>query len=258
MATIQLLQLPTEVRLKILEQLLLRSEPLTSKSVPCPQCADAVPQVAVYTHLFEHKAQKKTLGLHTEILRTCKSIHGEGTPILYANTAAVKVWLEDSVGPWHQSYSHHELGRFQRISIGLAQYGLRDQAESLKGLHPQLSNLHLTIKSDWNNDNDSGSSNESFFDNIASLLCASKQLKRLYLHFELPSDLPDSDSRRQTANYELIRDRLRPVRGVPLVQITGNLPNAFATQLAASMMKRKPEPEGAKGALGRLQSLRRR
>jgi hypothetical protein len=243
----QLLQLPTEVRLKILELLLFRSEPLTTRPVPCPECVEAVPQVAVYTHLFEHRAQKKTLGLYTEVLRTCKRIRDEGTPILYANTAAAKVWLEDSLGPWVHSYSHNELGRYQRISIGLAQYGLRDQAESLKGLQPRLSNLHLTIKSDWNNDNDVGNSNESFYDNIATLIHSTKQLKRLNLKFELPPDLSDSESERQTAHYELIQDRLRPVRGISFVQVTGNVPEAFATQLAASMMEREPVPKEVKG-----------
>ena len=252
----QLLQLPTEVRLKILEHLLFRSEPLTTRPVPCPQCADVVPQVAVYTHLFEHRAQKKTLGLYTEVLRTCKKIRDEGTPLLYANTAAAKVWLEDSLGPWVHSYSHNERGRYQRISIGLAQYGLRDQAESLKCLRPRLSNLHLTIKSDWNNDNDAGNSNESFYDNIATLLHSTKQLKRLNLQFELPPDLSDPDSERQTAHYELIRDRLWPVRGISLVQVTGNVPEAFATQLAASMMEREPVPEEAKGDMGPLQFSR--
>jgi hypothetical protein len=242
MANTKLLQLPTEIRLKILEELLLRDEPLTSRPVPCPQCADVVPQVAVYTHLFEHKAQKKTLGLYTEILRTCRKIHSEGTPLLYANTAAAKVWLEEASRPWLQAYSHHEPGRFQRISVGLAQYGLRDQAESLNGLPSRLPNIHLTIKSDWNNDNDLGSSHESFYDNIAILLRATKQLKRLYLDFQMPPSLSEADSGRQTAHCDLIQDRLGPVRGISYVQISGNIPDTVAAQLAASMMDTTTPP----------------
>lgn len=121
MARPQLLQLPAEIRLKILELLLGRSDPLTSGPVPCPQCADVVPQVGLDTHLFEHKAQKKTLDLYTAILRTCKQLHNEGTPILYAKSAAAKVWLEDDpMGPWLR----HERGRYQRLSLGPAQYGV--------------------------------------------------------------------------------------------------------------------------------------
>ena len=243
MSTIHLLELPVEIRIKILENLLLRPEPLTASLVPCLQCADVVPQVAVYTHLFEHKAQKKTLGLNTEILRTCRKIHNEGTPILYANTAAAKVWLERPIGP----RSRRGSGKYQKISIGLAQYGLQNQAESLNGLQPRLPYLQLTIKSDWSDDDEIDVFNEHFYDNIATLLRCTRQLRKLYLKFELRTSRSDRDFERQTAHLELIQDRLRRVRGIPLVQVSGNVPEAFATQLAVLMMEGDPALQVASG-----------
>jgi hypothetical protein len=236
MPAIHLLQLPAEIRIKILENLLLKSEPLTPSLVPCLQCADVVPQVAVYTHLFEHKTQKRTLGLYTEILRTCKKIHEEGTPLLYANTVVAKVWLERPIG----RRSRRGSGKYQRLTIGLAQYGLQNQAESLNGLQPQLSNLQMTIKSDWSDDDEMDVFNEAFYDNIATLLRCTRQLKKLYLKFQMRVSRSDRDFERQTAHFELIQDRLRRVRGIPLVQVSGNAPEAFATQLAALMMEGDP------------------
>lgn len=232
----ELLELPTEIRLKVLEQLLFRAEPLIPRPVPCRQCADAVPQVAVYTHLFEHKAQKKTLGLYTEVLRTCHQLHNEGTPILYANTAAIKAWLEDgAMAPWLR----HEPGKYQKLSIGLAQYRLHDQAVALKGLPTRLSNVQLTIKLNFN-DSDIANSYEPFYRNIATLLRTTSTLKRLDIYLIMPPSFPGSHER-QRAHFGLIWDGLRRVRGIPHVQISGNVPQVFAAQLAASMMESECE-----------------
>jgi hypothetical protein len=89
MASSRLLQLPAEIRLRILEHVLFNPEPLIAKPLPCAECAKTVPRVAVYTHYFEHKNQKKTLGVYPEILASCRQLHSEGSPILYSNSVSV-------------------------------------------------------------------------------------------------------------------------------------------------------------------------
>lgn len=72
-----LLQLPPELRLRILQHLLYSAEPLGSKG------GDCVPQSCVLTYSFD-----QNFTLYPAVLRVCRQIYDEGKDILYRQNTA--------------------------------------------------------------------------------------------------------------------------------------------------------------------------
>lgn len=79
----RLLDLPREIRDGVLQELLFSSEPLKYR--------DAENVVMTYYQL-DRMDKSRNYALYTEILRTCKQLHEEGSPILQSNTVGLDVW----------------------------------------------------------------------------------------------------------------------------------------------------------------------
>ena len=224
MAPSHLLQLPLEIRLEILQQLLFRPEPLAPRPIPCPQCAAAVPKIAVYTHVFEHREQKKTLGLFTEVLRACRQLHDEGTPVLHSNTASVIAW-----NYLHPSYQNL-VPAASLVSIGHTQYQSANLAGCEIGLRAEcpLQKVHLTVKISTRHE---VYELLTLFEHIILILQHSLPLKELGLSLEIEAN----SSASLVLSSTLFRF-FNGVRGISYAKVTG-LDESGNTQLAALMMR---------------------
>jgi hypothetical protein len=80
-----LLDSPREIRESVLRELLYSSEPLKYR--------DAEHVVIRHDQLSRITTNKRNYNLYPEILRTCKQLHEEGTPILHRlNTVGIDIW----------------------------------------------------------------------------------------------------------------------------------------------------------------------
>ena len=217
-----LLQLPTEIRLKILEYVLYNPKPLIPHPRPCAQCTRSVPRVALYTHLFEHKIQKKTLGVYPDILATCHQLHNEGTPLLYCNTAALIARLSPKEPP------------NQVFSIGHTNINVLQAEPGQTFILPRRptplspSKLHVVVEVG----DDPHESAVTLIATLADILKYSfVSLRELTVYLAVDSFLerPSSYMSRVLAGLECLH-------GIPSVKITGTAPVDIIARLEAQMM----------------------
>ena len=93
---LSLMQLPTEVRLQILQELLWQAKPLRIETYINWEDRDRIQMTR-----FEPKASFRFC---PAILRVCRQLHEEGEPMLYENTFACDIWFDDNGNP---SEGHH-------------------------------------------------------------------------------------------------------------------------------------------------------
>ena len=224
------MQLPTEIRLRILQDLLFRPEPLAPKLIPCPQCAAAVPNIAVYTHFFKHRAQKNTLGLYTEVLRVCHQLNDEGTPILHANTAAVVARLQVTANADFSSNGRLLFPAISLIFIGHTSYQSANLAHCRVGLRAEcpLAKIHLTVRISAE---DEILEIFKLFEHLVSTIQHTRLLTNLIFRLEISPGSPKA-SLKSDAFFRYFSE----LRGIPHVQVSGLLDKPRATQLAFIMM----------------------
>lgn len=225
MASLNLLQLPTEIRLKILEYIVYSPQPLIAKPVPCAECANIAPEVALHTHFFKHK-QRKTLGIYPEVLRTCHQLRDEGTPILYSNNASI-------VASNANRFSTFVIGHFDVTSQN------DERTLRLNGPTPiSSSNLHVSIKIEG----DLSASIDGLAMDVGRMLFRTFMPSRhVTIDIALDPKLLSSGSH---VHPEIQREpwvyafqALALTSAVPSVKFTGTIPQAEAEKLAARMMR---------------------
>jgi hypothetical protein len=86
------MDLPTELRLKILQELLWQQEPLKITYELDSRC-DCIGCSAHSTHLPRIPRQS-TFNFSPAVLRTCRTLHQEGLSLLYNNTFACELWYD--------------------------------------------------------------------------------------------------------------------------------------------------------------------
>ena len=229
-----LLQLPPEIRRMILKELLYNPEPLGLAGRQCygrcaitnsgsqrPHATCGCPGVD-----FE---KPRPLSLHTNILRTCRQFHHEGSYIFYSNTLACRVWY------------HGGLNSYFSMADMLG--GLYDFRPPYFGLIPEtictkFARLHITVQVE-----ETGWSVYDLERNSVRLITAALKRTPSWCHLTIRLDAIATDMTSRHGHIEDCDQVLRPfsyLRGLKHVEIRNTACKIYASKLATLMKSEEP------------------
>jgi hypothetical protein len=238
-----LMKLPAEIRLKILEQLLVcKHGPLriTGPAHCSHSSHDSNPRDPVH-HTSLYYPKRKTLDLHPAVLCVSKQLYQEGRQILYGqNSFDVKLWYDDYCDFYDDEDDYGARSRFMRCGWDMLNFV---EAMTIPlSLRVFVQRLHLTISiSAYDDEFDIRRVIRAFIRRLPLL----RGVKSLVIHLEKDddSDDDDDDDDDDGENWyiEWANNLFRPfglVRGLEKVSFTGIVPSQ-ASELVSLMTSQK-------------------
>jgi hypothetical protein len=242
-----LLELPAEIRLNILKQLLWQQEPLKiieEASLSRPRCSCSTCERRRGSPPSEHR--QSTFHFTPAILRTCRALHAEGVEVLYNNVISCEVLCDFTChireGPYQSSFLRPEW-TINGDNVLCASGGFHETLYDPRALMSRVKRLDIVVLVRYDDEcSSTRRAVQAFVQGTTKL----PQLSEVTIHLLIPDNLSRYEDWRY--EYEIIsREDYRALalgpfalmRGLRSVSFTGVL-TSVADELTAMMVGHSP------------------